>query len=194
MQALLVRRLWTLLLLTTWAMLLGTWSVAGPPPGPAYADDGAVEVYRGQEGSYELVVRVLPEAPTVGTIHFSLSPLNASTKSPVDDVEIVLVADNPEGKPTYQARVLNSPADPQNYKAGIKFEEAGDWMLRIDLSSDKLGDARFNVPLEVAELRIEPGTEGGVVFLVVFVVLVGGAAYLWYTVRRRRKAQQSVDG
>jgi len=189
MQALLMRQLWTLLLLTSLATLLWAWSVAGPRVGPAAADDGAVEIYRGQEGSYELVVRVLPEAPAVGTIYFSVTPLNIATNMPADDVEIVLVVDDTEDRSTYQTRVLNSPTDPQNYEASIKFEEAGDWILRFDLSSAELGFARFDVPLEVAALWTLPGTEGGVVFLAVVIALFGGGVYLWFTIRRRRRAQ-----
>ncbi len=154
--------------------------------GPASADGDAVEIFRGRQVAYEVVVGVLPETPKVGIIHFFITPLEEATLAPVDDAEIIIVADDPSGRPAYQARALDLPDSPVLYEASIKFESAGSWLLRIIVRTDALGEATFTVPLEIAEQPITPGTAGGFVFLGVFVVLIGGAIYIWYSVRRRR--------
>ena len=158
------------------------------PVASASANGDAVEIFRSREGSYEIVVRVLPEEPVVGIVHFSITPLEASTALPVTDAEILIVANDQRGQPKYQARALNTPASPQNYDANITFESAGSWTLVIEVQSDRLGEVTVTGPLAVAKQSIGPGSSGGVVFLVLLVVLVGGSFYVWYSARHRRAA------
>ena len=39
------------------------------------------EVLRERAGSYEVVVAILPERPAIGTVHFSITPLDASRRT-----------------------------------------------------------------------------------------------------------------
>jgi hypothetical protein len=152
----------------------------------AAANGDAFEIFRGREGSYEVVVAVLPEAPAVGTVHFSITPLDAGTLELVADAQVVIVATHESGEPAYQARALNSPASPRYYETNLLIEEAGEWTLSLTVTSDRLGRADFQVPLTVQKLSIGSGVAGGFVFLVVLFVLAGGSAYLWRSARGRR--------
>ena len=156
----------------------------------ASANGEAVEIFRGREGPYEVIVAVLPEQPVVGTVHFSITPLNAATLLPVGDAKIVIVANNPRGEPTYQARALNTPDAPRYYEANITFESPGAWTLEIEVQSDDLGNVTITVPFDVGEQAIDPGSAGALVLLLVVMALVGGSLYVWYSARRLRRARR----
>lgn len=152
----------------------------------ASANGDAVEIFRGRGGPYEVVVRILPEKPLVGTVHISITPLDAATSLTVTDAEIIVVADDERGKPTYQARALNTPASPQYYEANITFASPGKWTLRVEVESETLGKATVAAPLEIGENPLPSGTPGTLIWLLVFFTLVGGATYVWYSTRRAR--------
>ena len=147
--------------------------------GHATAHGEGVEFFRGREGSYELVVLVQPERPTVGTVHFVITPLDLEASLPVLDAEIDVVAHSPEGKPAYQVRALNQPLSLEDYHANITFDSPGEWTLFVDVRHDTLGRARFAVPLSVEEQSVGPGLGGAIAWLAVLGVLVGGSTYLW---------------
>ena len=168
------------------APLAGLLAVA--PAGPALANGDAVEIFRGREGPYEVIVGIQPVEPVVGTVHFSVTPLDASTSLPVTDAEITIVASDERGEPIYQARALNTPAAPRYYDANITFEAPGTWTLEVQVQSDGLGEATATVPLRVEEQSITPGPAGAFVLLTVVAALVGGSLYLWNSARRRRAA------
>jgi hypothetical protein len=153
---------------------------------PVAANGDAVEIFRGREGNYEIVVAVLPEVPAVGTVHFSITLLEAATSEFVTDAQVVIVARHESGEPAYRARALSSPASPRYYETNILIEAAGKWVLSLTVSSDRLGRADFEAPLTVEAVSIASGASGGFVFLGVLLVLAGGSAYLWRTARRRR--------
>lgn len=164
---------------------------------PALAGDlsahgDATEIFRGTEGAYELVLAVQPEETVVGTIHITITPFDAATSMLVDSAEIVIVAHDPEGAPTYQARAINTPASPEYYDANITFESDGEWTLMVSVDHATLGKATFSVPLGVGELPVPAGSGGAVVWLFVLVVLAGGATYVWRTSRRRTADRQAT--
>ena len=171
------------LALTTLAVLLMSADSAS-----AHGDAG--EIFRGREGSYEIIVRALPEEPVVGSVHLSITPLEASTALLVTDAKILIIANDQRGQPTYQARALNTPDSPQYYDANITFESVGVWTLVIEVQSDQLGEITVTVHFEVEEQSIGPGGAGGVVFLVLLAVLVGGSLYVWHSARRQRVASR----
>ena len=154
---------------------------------PALSNGNAVEVFRGRDGAYEVIVAILPEVATVGTIHFSITPLVAETSVPVTDAEIIVVAIDPEGEPAYQARALNSPNSLRSYDANITFESQGTWTMSVEISSDGAGEATVVFPLELGAQPIESSPAGAVVLLVVMAALIGGSVYVWHSGRRRRQ-------
>jgi hypothetical protein len=162
------------------------------PTGHAWANGGGADIVRERAGPYEVVVAILPEKPLVGSVHFSITPIDASTQQVVPNAEIVLVANDERGRPTYQSRALSLPHAPRFYEANILFESTGTWTIEVSIDSESLGDAMLTFPLEIGQQSLVPGPAGSVVFLVVFAVLIGGGGYVWYSARRaarRREAQ-----
>ena len=101
------------------------------------ANGNTVEILRTVEGSYEVVVGVLPERPTVGVVHFSIAPLGRRARLPVTDAQVLIVANDEQGVPTYQAPALNTPSAPQYYDANITFESRapGTWSSMFGVQS-----------------------------------------------------------
>ena len=175
-----------LLIITAFAALLLL-----QPAGQLFGNGDTVEIYRGRQGSYEIIVGILPGEPRLGTVHFSITPLDFATLLPVADAEIIIVAKDQQGMPIYQARALNTPEFPQYYDANITFESAGFWTMVVDVSEDELGEATVQIALAVEVQSIGAGKYGGLVFLIVFLVLIGGALYVWYSSRRLRRKTDS---
>ena len=148
------------------------------------------EVLREKAGPYEVVVAILPERPAIGTVHFSITPLDASDGQLVTQVKIWLTAYDEKGEPVYAARAVNLPATPHYYDTNVKFEEAGTWTIELTLEQESLGEASLSFPLEIEAPAIGAGAGGGFVFLGVFAVLIGGAVYLWMSARRATRARE----
>ena len=167
-----------------WLAMVLWWTLLGL----VSANGDTVEIYRGQEGLYQIIVGVLPEKPVVGAVHFSVTPLEAATSELVADAEVLIIAGNPEGVDTYQALALNTPSSPRYYDANITFEQVGMWTIRIELQSPSLGREVVTIPLDIQEQAITPFSSGGIVFLAVLAILAGGAFYVWRSARRARAA------
>ena len=163
------------------------------PAGGASANGGAMEIVRKMAGPYEVVVAIQPERPVVGSVHFSITPIDPSTQQVVPNAEIILVANDERGRPTYQSRALSLPHAPRFYDANILFESTGTWTMEVSIRSESLGDAMLTFPLEVEQQSLVPGPAGSAVFLVVFAVLMGGATYVWYSARRAAKRREAAS-
>ena len=75
--------------------------------GPAWAGGDVAEIFRGRAGAYH------PGCPAGGARTFTSRSSDAETSQPITDAEVVLVAVDESGKPEYQSRALNTPADPR---------------------------------------------------------------------------------
>ena len=175
-------------------LALFAWAVAtawGPGPAAAQTEPEPRELFRGRSGPYEIIVGILPNLPLVGAIHFLVSPLDTVTREIVADARILIVAIDEDGVPTHQSLAVNTPSAPDLYEANITFKAPGRWRLRVDIRSDRMGEASFDVPLEVRPAPTAASRSGGILFVGVFLVLVGGTLYLAYTARRARRRAQS---
>lgn len=147
-------------------------------------------------GDFEVGVRWLPPAPQVGIVNVAVKPTIAATGEPVTDARVLIVAErslvvNGESviEPDFEVVAVNSPESPTVYRANMKFEEAGNWVLHIKIDSPTAGQTDFRAPLVTLPPPIEPGLEGGWVFLGIFLALLAGSAYLVFASRRARAAR-----
>ena len=152
----------------------------------AHGEAERLELFRGREGLYLIIVEIQPQNPTVGMIHFSVTPLDAETMLPVDDAIITVIAINEQGEPTFQAPALPSPDSPLYYDANINITESGAWSLMVKLESERLGEATVTMPLQIGTPPLPSGNEGTIVFVVMLAILVGGTVYVWYSARRKQ--------
>ena len=94
-------------------------------------------------------------------------------------------------EPVFEVVAVNSPDSPTVYRANMKFEEAGNWILHIQVDSPTSGQADFRAPIVVLPAPIEPGLEGGWVFLGIVIALTAGSVYLIISSRRARAAREA---
>ena len=172
------------------ALIVLTAGSLPPAWGRAVAHGGGVEIFRGTQGAYEIIVGMRPETPVVGSMHFSVTPRDPATKTLLLNVQITIVAHDPSGEPAYQVRAVNSPLVIEFYDANITIESPGDWTLQVKVHREALGTETFVVPLSVGEQGLTPSNVGTVVWLAVLGTLAGGAIYVWY---RSRKALRGPD-
>lgn len=142
-------------------------------------------------GDFEVGVRWLPPAPQVGIVNIAVKPSVAATGEPVTDAHITLVAEEAVEEPVFEVVAVNNPEEPTVYRANMKFEEAGNWVLHIKIDSPTAGNADFRAPIVILPPPIEPGLEGGWVFLGIVIVLLAGSAYLVISSRRARAAREA---
>ncbi len=154
----------------------------------AQTDEGFDELFSAQAGPFDVAVSLVPPAPEVGFVNVALKPSLTATGEAVTDARVIVVAEDEPNSPVFEVVAVNTPDSPRVYRANMKFEEAGNWVLRVRLDSPSYGQADFRAPVVVLPAPIAPGPEGGWVFLGVFIALLAGALYV---VRSIRKAQAS---
>ena len=152
------------------------------------ANGDSVEIFRERSGPYEIVLGVLPQQPTVGTIHLTITPIDAQTSDPIENSKITIVAYDPGGEPAYQVRALNTPNNPMYYDANLTISIPGIWTLKLFIESEVLGNITVNVPLTVERQAIPPSPWGTAIWLIVLVTIIGGALHLWYRSKSTEKS------
>ena len=164
----------------------------------AQSDEDFDPLFVRPAGDFEVGVRWLPPAPQVGIVNVALKPTIAATGEPVTDARVLIVAErslvvNGESvmEPDFEVVAVNNPEAPTVYRANMKFEEAGNWVLHIQIDSPTSGQADFRAPIVTLPPPIEPGLEGGWVFLGIVIALLAGSAYLVISSRRARAAREA---
>ncbi len=183
---------WMLIVAILTLMAIGVQTAPGLV-GRALAHEGTerLELFRGREGLYLIIVGVQPQNPAIGMLHFSVTPLDAETMLPVDDAIITVIAINEQGEPAFQAPALPSPGSSLYYDANINFTESGAWSLLVKLESERLGEATVTMPLGIGASQLPSGGVGTIVYVVMLAILVGGIAYVWYNARRKQKQRMA---
>ena len=146
------------------------------------------QLFTTEAGPFDVAVSLVPPAPQVGFVNVAIKPSLTATGEALTDARVLLVAEDEPGSAVFEVVAINTPDRPRVYRANMKFEEAGNWVLHVKLDSPSYGQADFRAPIVVLPAPIEPGPEGGWVFLGVFMILLGGALY---AVRAIRKTQAS---
>lgn len=164
----------------------------------AQSDENFDPLFRREVGNFHVAVRWLPPAPQVGFVNIALKPTLAATGESVTDARVLIVAErslviNGESvvEPDFEVVAVNNPESPTVYRANMKFEEAGNWVLHIQIDSPTSGQADFRAPIVTLPPPIEPGLEGGWVFLGIVIVLLAGSGYLIISSRRARAAREA---
>ena len=156
----------------------------------AQSDESFQPLFNREVGPFDIAMSWVPPAPQVGFINIGVKPTLLADGSPVTDARIVLVAETEPGHPDFEVVAVNTPNDPEVYRANLKFEEAGNWVIHVQVDSPTLGQADFRSPLVILPAPIPPGPAGGWVFLGVFVVLAAGSVYIIMAIRKAQATRR----
>ena len=167
-------------------------SIALPLPQVARAqsDERFQPLFNREVGPFNVGMSWVPPSPQVGIINIGVKPAMLSDGSPVTDARITLVAESEPDHPEFEVVAVNTPNDPEVYRANLKFEEAGNWVVQVKIDSPTVGQADFRSPLVILPAPIEPGVGGAWVFLGIFLVLTAGSVYIIMAIRKSQAARR----
>ena len=161
-----------------------------PQDARAQSDETFQPLFNREAGPFDVAMSWVPPSPQVGIINIGVKPKRLADGSPVTDARITLVAESEPEHPEFKVIAVNSPNDPEVYRANLKFEEAGNWVVHVQIDSPTAGQADFRSPLVILPAPIEPGAGGAWVFLGVFVVLTAGSVWIVMAIRRSQAARR----
>ena len=172
------------------ALLIVAMALTLPQGATAQSDETFQPLFNRQAGPFDVAMSWVPPSPQVGIINIGVKPTLISDGSPVTDARISLVAETEPEHPEFQVVAVNTPNDPEVYRANLKFEEAGNWVVHVKIDSPTMGQAEFRSPLVILPAPIEPGAGGGWVFLGIFLVLAAGSVYIVMAIRKSQASRR----
>ena len=181
------------------AAALAAGSVRAQAPGDADAGDFDPLFVR-RAAPFDVAVRWLPPAPQVGFVNVAVKPTLADTGETLKNARVRIIAEGEErsgvmariageSDPDFEVLAVNSPASPFVYRATMKFEEAGNWVMRFEVGSPDAGTVEFSAPIVILPPPIPPGDGGLWVFLGIVITLSAGSAYVIWSIRRAQASR-----
>ena len=142
---------------------------------PIYANGATnVELFRKEEGPYQLAVFSRDATSTVGEVLLSVHLLRDS--APVEAVEVVAQASGPEGSSASQAAGVIAPTLPIHYDLRVPVDAAGDWDLEVVVQVDET-TLRGTFPIRVVEGAINWEVVGAILVAVLLILPALAATY-----------------
>ena len=160
-------------------------------PGLGLAQGGDPEPYTVQAGPYRLAIVTDPSRLSLGSVQLNITVQSSESAGPVPDAKVVIRARHQTDGIEGWANALNTPSAPESYQARMELEGPGTWLMSIDVASS-LG----RVEVEIASVTVpvpRKTTSGALVFVGVLVVLLLGAGYMTWTIRRSQRQRQAAD-
>ena len=182
-----------LLLLAAWALAAGV-AQAQEDGGQGSQDldtlvvqpeEYGVQRFRQIVGPYNIRVALVQSGLSLGITLVAIYVVEEATGQPIPDARVLLRTRHEDGDSEGRATAHNTPQEPERYDAQMTLDAPGSWRITVEVAS-ALGTVAVEVPtLTVEETRRISG--GTFVFLGVFLVIIAGAAYLWWSTHRRRR-------
>ena len=151
------------------------------PGHSVFAHGDMREVFSGSVDGYEISVKTIPHDLAVGQAHFTIEPKMVESGEPVIEAVVTLLVQL--GEEAFQSRAVNSPSSPTMYDANLTFYEAGSWSAEVKIETIPGKEVSVYFVLDVSGESIVSGTEAGLFFIFVFVVLVFGTVSLIFRYR-----------
>ncbi|MDE2844720.1 MAG: hypothetical protein OXN21_15280 [Chloroflexota bacterium] len=174
------------------APLMGVTTVLAQDAGQSDNNAGPVRIDRSViAGGYQLYVEAEASKLSLGSALVSVAVLNAVTGEPVPGARVIVHTRHDGYGETGWATALPVPERPEIYRARMKLELDGPWDMSVEVDGP-LGQ----VQADVGTVTIPPPRQywvGSAVFAGMSVVLLGGLAYVGWTIRRAQKQRQAAN-
>ena len=129
---------------------------------------------------------------SVGSVKVVVTLRDAATGEIVDDARVVVRREHETSDEDGSAQAVHSPVSPGRYQARFSLLVPGTWRMWVEVDG-RLGRVEVEVlPVEIPVLRSY--STGSFVFIGVFVVIVLGATYLWWSARRSLRQRVTLTG
>ncbi|MCH8832283.1 MAG: FixH family protein [Chloroflexi bacterium] len=130
---------------------------------------------------------------SVGSSQILVTLRDAGTGEGIDDARVVVRTKHDLSGDEGWVTALSFPNEPNLYKAQVSLTAPGKWRLWVEVDG-RLGRVEVEIlPMEIPALRSY--SSGSFIFIGVFMILVLGATYLWWSSRkalRERGAAQEL--
>ena len=177
-------------LVTALAVVVVSAALLLPMGVHAQSDDTFQPLFSREAGPFDVAMSWVPPSPQLGFVNIGVKPTLITDGSPVTDARIILVAETEPEHPEFEVVAVNTPNHPGVYRANLKFEEAGNWVIHVQVNSPTMGQADFRSPLVILPAPIQPGPAGGWVFLGVFLALAAGSVYVIMAIRKAQATRR----
>ena len=163
----------------------GTQQTQEPVTLVAQPPENGVQRFRQIVGPYDIKVAIVQSSLSLGTTLMAIYVVEEATGQPVPDARVLLRTKHEDRDSEGRATAHNTPQEPERYDAQITLDAPGSWRVTVEVAS-ALGTVALEVPpLNVEETRKISG--GTFVFIGIFLVIIAGAVYLWWSTQRRMR-------
>ena len=131
----------------------------------------------------ELVVKISPLEPTVGTVLLTLFPSIVVSGDPIKDAIVMVRMEDETKEELYESYALNTPQNPLDYKTNFLLKKPGKWTIFITIKSKDESSVNFNMEIMVKDRNIVGTKIGTIVWIVVSLILFAGFAYVTFRIR-----------
>jgi hypothetical protein len=173
---------------------MGVLLVAGlvVVPSPANAQETPTSQFQTTAGGYNIGVEEFVASLSVGTVQFLVTLRDEDTGQVIDDAHVLVRVKHDRSGEETSATAVNSPNTPERYRARLSLKASGTWRVWVEVDG-RLGRVAVEVvPLDIPALRRY--SAGTFVFMAVFMVLVSGAVYVWWSSQKALKKRKSDSG
>ena len=161
-------------------------------PSPATAQGVPTSQFQTTAGGYEIGVAEFSSTLSVGSARILVTLRDESTGEGIGDARVVVRVKHELSGEETSVRAVNSPNTPDRYRAQVSLKSPGTWRLWVEVDG-RLGKVAVEVvPLEIPALR--SFSSGSFVFIGVFLVLVLGVTYVWWTSQKALKRRRISQG
>ena len=150
-------------------------------PIEAHAQESAPDIrqiFNEQRGEFDISISIQPSVPVVGRNHITFTIRDIPNLEPVDSVKVVLTATHDE-EDSIQVQAVNEPNSPENYHANLTVIESGEWLLLIDIKKTGFETVNLEIPVLFGEPPLPSNQAGSLLWIIVFLSLIGGILFLW---------------
>ena len=133
-----------------------------------------VELFRKEEGAYQLAVFSRDATSNVGEVFLSVHLLRDNV--PVKAAEVVARASGPEGSSASQAAGQIAPTLPIHYDLRVLVDTAGDWDIEVVVQVEET-TLRGTFPIRVTDAEINWEVVGAILVAVLLILPALAATY-----------------
>ena len=164
--------------------------MGGLPAGPVQAQESGTQQVQVRAGPYDITVVAALSNLSLGQARFFITVLDVATGNPVTDARVLVRLKGSLNDTQGWANALYVPGLPGHYEARIVLDTPGTWRVAVEVASSLGKEEIVASTLEVPTTRSY--TSGSIVFAGVFVLLLLGAGYVWWSARRARRQRLAV--
>ena len=172
------------IVLTVLAVLL--W----PATRPLMAQEQQAAEIQQISGPYDIGVLTERSNLSVGRARFIITVADQASGEPVTGAQILIHIKYQAAGTEGWAAAYSIPKFPGTYNAQARFDSPGFYLISVGIEGP-LGDGTVLLePLHVPDVR--GFSSGSFVFIGLSLVLVAGAAYVWWSASREKKRRESL--